>query len=130
MRQQPITGRVHEDIRCHSPRSNARFLLSCIADEDLETDHIDAVKAFTQADIDCELYVEMPDGFTVKGHVLLLLKALEGIRQGAALWFAHNKKALTQCGCSSWINEPNLYIHDTHKFRVGVFADDILSGFK
>ena len=102
------------------PCISARFLLACIADEDLEDDHIDAVKAFTQADVDRELYVEMPIGFSVDGCVLLLHKALEGIKQGAHLWFKHNQKALKQCGCDSWINEPNIYTHGKHGFRIGV----------
>ena len=34
------------------PSVSFRVLLVCIAHESLETDHIDAVKAFTQADID------------------------------------------------------------------------------
>lgn len=67
------------------PGVSFRVLLVCIADEDLETDHIDAVKAFTQADIDREVHVEMPEGFFTPGFVLLLLKALEGIKQGAHL---------------------------------------------
>jgi len=62
-----------------------RFLLACIADEDLETDIIDAIKAFTQAEVDKDLFVEMPRGFETEGCVLFLLKALEGIKQGGHL---------------------------------------------
>ena len=39
-------------------------LIAWIADKDLETDNIDAVKAFTQAEIDRKLYCELPVGFT------------------------------------------------------------------
>ena len=106
-----------------------RMLLSWIADEDQETDHVDAVKAFTQSTIDHEIYVEMPEGFSSKGFVLLLLKALEGIKQGAFLWYQHNKAALTKLGFVSWTNEPNLYRHPEAGFRGGVFADDGLFGF-
>ena len=67
------------------PGVSLRVLLVCVAYEGLETDHIDAVTAFTQADIDKRVYVEMPEGFATPGWVLLLLKALEGIKQGAAL---------------------------------------------
>ena len=63
------------------PGVSFRVLLVCIADENLETDHIDAVKAFTQADIDRKVHVEMLKGFETPGYVLLLLKALEGIKQ-------------------------------------------------
>ena len=88
-----------------------RLLVACIAHEDLETDHIDAVKAFTQPSIDRKNYCEMPVGFAVKGYVLLLLKALEGIKQGAFLWFQHNKAAWKKLGFESWYGEPNLYYH-------------------
>ena len=106
-----------------------RILIGCIADEDLCTDHTDAVKAFTQADVDHLIYVEMPEGFGSSGHVLLLLKALEGIKQGAYLWFKHNRAAWTKLGATSWTNEPNLYYFPTVRTRVGVFADDTLSGY-
>ena len=91
------------------PGVSLRILLVCIADEDFVTDHIDAIKAFTQADIDKLVYVEMPEGFSTKGYVLLLLKALEGIKQGAALWFMHNRAAWLRLGLKSWMNETNLY---------------------
>ena len=96
---------------------------------DLETDHIDAKKAFTQADIDFEVFVEMPEGFEVKGHVLLLHKALEGIKQGAHLWFELNRGAWLKLGAKSWLNETNLYYHEAMGLRVGVFADDTLAAY-
>ena len=111
------------------PGVSFRLLLAFIAMECLETDHIDAVKAFTQADIDKKVYVEMPEGFDTRGWVLLLLKALEGIKQGAALWFAHNRAAWLKLGFTSWMNEPNLYWHKRLGIRVGVFADDTLAGY-
>ena len=111
------------------PGVSFRVLLVCIADEDLETDHIDAVKAFTQADIDRKVYVHMPKGFSTPGYVLLLLKALEGIKQGAALWFSHNRAAWIKLGFVTWMNETNLYYHPVLKIRIGVFADDTLVGY-
>ena len=97
--------------------------------EDLETDHIDGVKAFTQSTIDRKNYCEMPEGFGIPGHVLLLLKALEGIKQGAFLWFQHNKCAWKKLGFDSWYGEPNLYYHQKLGIRVGVFADDTCVGY-
>ena len=111
------------------PGVSFRCICTVIADEDLETDHIDAIKAFTQSDIDHEIYVEMPAGFESEGCVLLLYKALEGIRQGAYLWFQHNKSAWTSLDFVSWINEPNILLHKTLRIIVGIFADDILVGF-
>ena len=61
--------------------TNFRIFCSLIAHLDWETDQLDAVKAFTQSDVDAEIYVEMPEGFAVDGHVLKLNKALEGINR-------------------------------------------------
>ena len=49
----------------------------------------------------------MPEGFSTPGYVLRLNKALEGIKQGAYLWFAHNKAAWLKLGLKAWMNEPN-----------------------
>ena len=112
------------------PGISLRMLLAWIAVERLMTDNIDAVKAFTQAEIDREVYVEMPDGFAVQDYVCLLLAALEGIKQGAYLWFALNRAAWLKLGFKSYMNETNLYYHPTLKIRIGVFADDLLTGFR
>jgi hypothetical protein len=118
------------------PGVSFRMLISWIADEDLDTDHIDAVKAFTQAGIDKRVLVNSPEGFTVDDrppplskYCLLLQAALEGIKQGANLWFGLNRAAWLRLGCKSWLNETNLYYHSGIKLRVGVFADDTLTGF-
>lgn len=41
-------------------------------DEDLETDHMDAVKAFTHSDVDADIVVDMAEGFSVRRFVLKL----------------------------------------------------------
>lgn len=133
-----VQGKDYENVFAATlPGVSFRLLCCCIADEDLETDHIDAVKAFTQAGIDAEVYVDSPEGFTVDGlpparsrYCLLLHKALEGIKQGANLWFGLNKAAWLKLGCKSWLGETNLYYHPEIKARIGVFADDTLSGFR
>ena len=106
-----------------------RLWCSIVADEDLETDSIDAVKAFTQSDVDRELHVEMPIGFAVQGCVLLLHKALEGIKQGSYLWFQKNKHAWNKCGMHADPVEPNLYINEALGIIAAVFADDVGAGF-
>ena len=105
------------------------YALTRLSKRGLETDHTDAVKAFTQSDVDHLIYVEMPEGFGQDGYVLVLHKALEGIKQGAYLWFNHNRAAWEKLGAKSWTNEPNLYLFPELGIRVGVFADDTLSGY-
>ena len=106
-----------------------RLFCSIVADEDLDTDNIDAVKAFTQSSVDREIFVEMPEGFAVPGYVLRLYKALEGIKQGSYLWFQHNKWAWNKCGLFADLVEPNLYRHAELGILAAVFADDVGSAF-
>ena len=125
-----MEGRDYDTVYAATPPAFAlRYWFTCVGDEDLETDHIDAIKAFTQADLDRLLYCEMPDGFVLGGYVLLLLKALEGIKQGAYLWFQKNKWAWGKVGCYAEIEEPNLYSHETLHVLIAVFADDCAAGF-
>jgi len=71
----------------------------------------------------------MPIGFSVPGYVLLLNKALEGIKQGSYLWFQKNKAAWNKCGLFADLVEPNLYTHKSLPIIAAVFADDVGAGF-
>ena len=120
----------HDKTYAHTlPGPCFRLWVSIVADEDMETDHIDAVKAFTQAEVDRLIHVAMPEGFEIADCVLLLLKALEGIPQGAALWFAKNKWAWNKCNCFADPAEPNLYTAPIDAV-IAVFADDVGAGFQ
>jgi hypothetical protein len=113
------------------PSCIMRLWASIVADEDLETDAIDAVKAFTQSLIDRLVFVAMPIGFSIEGYVLRLKRALEGIKQGSYLWFQKNKWAFNKVGMFADVIEPNLYTHENKSLRVicAVFADDVAAGF-
>ena len=111
------------------PGVSFRVFMSLCAADDMETDHIDAVKAFTQANLDTELYCEMPEMYSVPGKVLYLYKALEGIRQGAHLWFNLNSSVLKKIGLSNSLLEPNIYTHPSLPIRFAVFADDVCGAF-
>ena len=125
-----IEGRDYDSVYAATPPAySLRFWFTVVTDEGLDTDHIDAVKAFTQAEVDRKLYCEMPDGFLKEGWVLLLLKALEGIKQGAYLWFKKNQWAWGKCGLTSKISDPNLYTHPTLQIITAVFADDCGVGY-
>jgi hypothetical protein len=54
---------------------------------------LDFVLAYTQADVECEIYMEIPRGFTVDGnpkdYVLRLEKNLYGLKQASRVWNLH-----------------------------------------
>ena len=57
-----------------------RTMLAIAAEKDLETDHVDIKTAFLNGDIDCELYIRLPDGSCRQ-----LLKGLYGLKQAGRL---------------------------------------------
>ena len=64
-----------------------------------------------------------------KRFVHKLRKALEGIKQGAHLWFNKNRKALESVGFKASLTEPDIYIHSHHPIMITAFVDDIIAGF-
>lgn len=125
-----VEGRDYTEVFAKTLSAFCFRIFCCIvADLDLETDQIDAIKAFTQSDVDADIYVAMPVGFSVKGHVLKLRKALEGIRQGANLWFKLNHTVLTDLGFEASLIEPNMYRHRSLCVFIAVFVDDVIAGF-
>ena len=69
-----------------------RLICAIAAGKKLHLDHYDVANAFTQSNIDAEIYVEAPPGnFTPKDQngrpkVLKLKKALYGTKQASRLW--------------------------------------------
>ena len=71
--------------------TSMRTLLALAAGESLSLEHFDVTSAFTQSDIDCDIYVEPPKGYPMKttdgrDAVLKLKRALYGTKQASRLW--------------------------------------------
>ena len=58
---------------------------------DLEMIQYDAVNTFVNAPLDKVIYIRMPPGHRERGMVLLLHKALYGLRKPPLLWQKHFK---------------------------------------
>ena len=77
-------------------------------------DQFDVTSAFTQAEIDAEIYVEPPKGFATTGkdgrpQVLRLKKALYGTKQAARLWQQALVKRLKTMGFTQSAHDPCLF---------------------
>jgi hypothetical protein len=69
---------------------------------------LDFVSAYTQADIDRDLHMKLPAGFTVPGrtiteqdrrvYVLKLEKILYGQKQAGRVWYVTSKEEPTEAG--------------------------------
>jgi hypothetical protein len=85
-----------------------RFFMTMAIINGWHTRQLDFVLAYTQADIERDLYMKLPPGFTVPGrvitdqdrkdYVLKLEKNLYGQKQAGRVWYLHLKKNLLKLG--------------------------------
>ncbi|KAM4055440.1 reverse transcriptase (RNA-dependent DNA polymerase) [Hirsutella rhossiliensis] len=90
---------------------------------DLESRHLDAVNAFTNAELDELVYVEFPDGFKRFGWVLKLLRALYGLRRSPLLWQKELTTTFAELGLETCSDEPCIQMNDW--CIIFFFVDDI-----
>lgn len=75
-----------------------RALLATAAYFDLDIYQMDAVSAFTNSEIDEEVYIKCPDGFELPGNCLKLQRALYGLRRSPLLWYNDFSATLERIG--------------------------------
>ena len=109
-----------------------RALLHLGAHYDLEMEQLDFVTAFMNGDIEDNVYMRQPQGFTLPDKptfVCKLRKGLNGIRQAPRAWYAKLTQALLSLGFTQNPSEPTLFqcITKTSRIFVLVFVDDLLA---
>jgi hypothetical protein len=77
----------------------------------LKTVQVDFEAAFTHADLEEDVYIEMPRGFQEEGKVLKLKKSLYGLTQASRNWFLHLKEKLEDQDFVQSTVDPCLFIH-------------------
>ncbi|POS82088.1 hypothetical protein EPUL_006735, partial [Erysiphe pulchra] len=107
---------------------NFRILTAIIAKFDLEARSLDAINAFTNADLDEVIYVYYPEGFKSPGFVLQLSKALYGLRRSPLLWQKDLSKTFKSLGLDQSSEEPCIFF--SSNFLVFFFVDDIIVIFQ
>jgi histone deacetylase 1/2 len=89
---------------------------------------LDFVLAYTQADAECELYMEIPRGFTVDGnpkdYALRLVKNLYGLKQAGRVWNLHLTRQLLELGFSQSTVDPCVFYKGTCVLLI--YCDDTL----
>ena len=106
-----------------------RALMALVAAFDLETRQLDAINAFANSPIDEPTYCKMLEGFEAKSinaeHKLLLLRrALYGLKQSPALWYKSLSTTLIQLGLEP-ISGADCLFTNQHML-VFFFIDDII----
>ena len=102
-----------------------RALMALVAAFDLETRQYDAVNAFANSPIDEPTYCKLPEGWTGSDMILLLLlRALYGLKQSPALWYKHLSHTLIKLGLEPVAGVECLFSNDY--LLLFFFVDDIV----
>jgi len=109
--------------------ATVRIVLALAAIEDMELRSVDISYAFTNSDIDVEIYMQQPLGFRRGGKNLVcrLNKSLYGLKQSSRLWGETLWKVLLELGFKKTYSDASLYIYDRDDIKIimPVFVDDI-----
>ena len=103
-------------------------MLTLAAIKNLHTKSIDFVLAYPQANLDVDIYMELPKGFNLgpeSGRYLLKLqKNLYGLKQAGHNWFEKLSSALGNLSINPSKADPCVFIRDDT--IVLVYVDDFL----
>jgi hypothetical protein len=110
-----------------------RLGLSLAALWDYELDQMDVPGAFLWADMEEDIYMEMPEGYKENGLVLKLLKALYGLKQAPRNWYLLISGFLKeQLGFTACVSDPCLFFRRAKSGRLiflFLFVDDFQAGY-
>jgi hypothetical protein len=105
-----------------------RILLCIMALEDMEAEQVDVNNAFTESELDEDIYMQPPPGFPYKlrsGQALLLKRSLYGLKQSARQWYKRCARILIRMGFRQVPTDPCVFIRDDGAI-IGVYVDDLL----
>lgn len=112
-----------------------RLGLTLTAAFDHELDQMDVPQAFLNADVDEEVYMELPEGYRAgrEHQVCKLKKALYGLKQAPRNWYLLiSKFVVEQLGYKATISDPCLFFKRSKTGRLlllFLFVDDFQSSF-
>ncbi|PNF37230.1 Retrovirus-related Pol polyprotein from transposon TNT 1-94 [Cryptotermes secundus] len=112
-------------------RSVIRFLLALTVELNLKMYSLDICTAFLNGELEEEIYMTQPEGFTVEGlenKVCLLNKALYGLKQASRTWNTTITKELVTLGYEVSVNEPCMFYRkmDDSFTVLALYVDDFL----
>ena len=108
-----------------------RIALALAAARDMEINQLDVPTAFVRADLDEEVYMEMPEGYGEPGMVCRLRKSLYGLKQSPRNWYRLLSSFILTLGWTATVSDPCLFYRVSVANRLMllfVFVDD-MQGF-
>jgi hypothetical protein len=104
-----------------------RTLIAIITRFDLETFQMDVVNAFLNSTLKEKVYCRYPPGLGKKSMVLLVHKAIYGLRIAGKRWEDDIKEMLLSLGFKPCPDDPALYTDN--RMVIMVFVDDFLAAY-
>jgi hypothetical protein len=87
-----------------------RVVLAIAAMRDMELRQYDVPQAFTQAGLDEDVYMELPEGYEIDGMVCHLKKSLYGLKQSPRNWYLLVSVFITgEMGFCATVSDPCLF---------------------
>ena len=114
--------------------TSIRMLLALAAHHDFEIHHMDVKTAFLNGDLDVDIYMEQPEGYSTpaaRGEqrlVCKLQKALYGLKQAGRAWNEKMLDALLQLQFTPLDSDSCVFVHrdDSYVMFVALYVDDLL----
>ena len=110
-----------------------RVLLSLAASYDLELNQLDVPSAFVRAELEEDVYMEMPRGFEQAGMVCKLQKSLYGLKQSPRNWYLLCSEFIrTQMQFQPCVSDPCLFRKRSRTGRMMLlflFVDDMQGAY-
>ena len=109
-----------------------RLVIALAALEGWHMSGLDVRKAFLYGDLDEEIYMEQPEGFSAKGKqgkVMLLHKAIYGLKQAALSWWKALTKSTKAMGWVRLTSDAGVFFYEDSNGRfcvIIVYVDDAL----
>lgn len=107
-----------------------RALLGLVAAKGWEVHQMDVHNAFLHGDLQEEVYMKLPPGFTHPDPIKVcrLRKSLYGLRQAPRCWFEKLTMALTEYGFEPSYSDYSLFCYskDSKELRVLIYVDDLV----
>uniref|UniRef100_A0A803NS67 Reverse transcriptase Ty1/copia-type domain-containing protein n=1 Tax=Cannabis sativa TaxID=3483 RepID=A0A803NS67_CANSA len=110
-----------------------KLLLALAAIKNWHLHHMDINNAFLHGDLQEDVYMKLPQGYTPKGvipknAVCKLKKSLYGLKQASRQWYAKLSTTLLKQGFKQSQNDHSLFIkHQSNNFlAILIYVDDII----